>query len=244
MVVGELQQSFLVDTRWLHKLLDLAAPSRDDVVFLVGGGNGQLASALGSASRVVTVEPDESIANYLYSLEIYKNMVIHADPGLTLGDIPFDQLLCLQPEHVHEGMLAGMLRVPFRQAVMLVPEPVTASFRSRDMLGTLLRAAFDVEVLQRVPKNAFSPMLEHPSSLVRITPSSKSEPVSAALRLMMREVGTMRGLLTRSCREFFGYTLADAQEAVRLLDAELLKKRFWELSEEEFKAVHAWLRLG
>ena len=54
----------------------------------------------------------------------------------------------------------------------------------------------------------------------------------------------MRGLLTRSCREFFGYTLAEAQEAVRMFEQALLKKRFWELSEEEFKSVYDWLKLG
>lgn len=244
MVVGELQQSFLVDTKWLHKLLEVASPAHDDVVFLVGGGNGQLASALGHTSKVVTVEPDESIANYLYSLELYKNMVIHADPCCTLGDIPFDQILCVQPEHMHKDVLAGMLRVPFKQAVVLMPESLTAAFRGRDKVGTLLRAAFDVEVIQHVPKTAFSPMLDFSSVLVKIASTKKNDLVAASLRLMMLEAGTMRGLLTRSCREFFGYTLADAQEAVRLLPADLLKKRFWDVGEEDFKRVHEWLRLG
>lgn len=64
------------------------------------------------------------------------------------------------------------------------------------------------------------------------------------LRLLLKEAGTMRGLLTRSCREFFGYTLAEAQEAVRLLDQELLRKRFWEVSEDEFREMYDWLRQG
>jgi len=243
-MVGVVDQSFLMDTRWLQKVVDLAAPEHQDVLFLIGGGNGQLASSLGSASKIVTVEPDESIANYLYSLELYHTMVMHAEPRLVLGDVPFDKLLCLQPGHLDEDMLLRMVRIPFSQAVMVMPDDLLPSFKRRDRLGTLLRASYDLEVLQSVPKNAFSPSLGYASSLVQLSPMRKRDPVASSLRLLLQEAGTMRGLLTRSCREFFGYTLADAQEAVRLLPQDVLKKRFWELDEEEFKSVHDWLKLG
>ncbi len=36
------EQSFLVETKWLNRLLATADPSHEDVVFLVGGGNGQI----------------------------------------------------------------------------------------------------------------------------------------------------------------------------------------------------------
>ncbi|MBD3209695.1 hypothetical protein GF367_04765 [Candidatus Woesearchaeota archaeon] len=243
-MVGVAQQSFLVDTKWLSKVVALAEPSRHEVFFIVGGGDGLVASTLGKAARIVTVEPDESVANYLYSLELFRNMVIHAEPRLVLADIPFDKLVCLQPEHLHEGFLSSLLRVPFSQAVMVMPDELLKSFRTRDMLGTLLRAAYDVDVVQSVPKNAFCPALPCASSLVSVVPTGRRDPVAASLRLLMQEAGTMRGLLTRSCREFFDYTLVDAQEAVRMLPAALLKKRFWELSEDEFKEVHDWLKLG
>lgn len=243
-MVGVGVQCFLSDGRWVQKLLALADPSREDVVFLIGGGNGQLAAALGSASRIVTVEPDETIANYLYSLELHKNDVIHAEPRLVLGDVPFDQVLCLHPWHLTEEVLAGLLKVPFRQAVLVMPNDVISAFKRRDSFGTLLRASFDVEVMQSVPKNAFSPNLEFASSLVRLAPSSRNDGVSKSLRLLLKEAGTMRGLLTRSCREYFDYTLAEAQEAVKLLDKDMLRKRFWEVSEDEFRAVYEWLRQG
>jgi 16S rRNA A1518/A1519 N6-dimethyltransferase RsmA/KsgA/DIM1 with predicted DNA glycosylase/AP lyase activity len=244
MVSEGAQQSFLMETKWLNRFLDVAKTSHDDVVFLVGGGNGQLAAALEHTSRVVTVEPDESIANYLYSLELYKNMVINAEPSLVLGDIPFDHLLCLQPELMHEGVLAGMLKISFKRAALLVPEPLLAVFNARHKLGTLLRAAYAIDVGAVVPKSAFSPALEFPSVLVSLVPLETKNPVSLSLQLLMHEAGTMRGLLTRSCREYFGYTLADAQGAVRVLDSDVLKKHFWELSDDDFKDVCAWLRQG
>ena len=243
-MVGVVAQSFLSDGRWVRKVVDLAAPSREDVVFLIGGGNGQLAAALGTASKIVTVEPDEAIANYLYSLELVKNDVINAEPRLVLGDIPFDQVLCLHPWHLTEEVLAGLLKVPFQQAVLVMPDNVVGAFNRRDSFGTLLRATFDVTVIQSVPKNAFSPSLEFPSSMVQLSPSSRKDGVSQSLRLLLTEAGTMRGLLTRSCREFFGYTLAEAQEAVRLFDQELLRKRFWEVTESEFHKVYDWLKQG
>ncbi|MFP4524436.1 MAG: hypothetical protein ACLFO2_03970 [Candidatus Woesearchaeota archaeon] len=244
-MVGVSEQAFLVDSRWIERSLELAGPAREDVVFLLGGGNGQVASALGEGvSRVVTVEPDQAIANYLYSLELYRNLVVQAPPHLVLGDMGFDKLLCLQPSMVDESVLEGMLSVPFSRAVLMMSDDVAGAFRRRDMLGTLLRAAFDHEVVRSVPKNAFSPALPFPASLVVVSPASDSDPVKRSLRLLLSEAGTMRGLLTRSCREFFGYTLAEAQEAVKLLDKDLLRKRFSEVSEEEFQQVYEWLKLG
>lgn len=237
-------QAFLSDGRWVQKLIDIASPSREDVVFLIGGGNGQLASTLGGSSRVVMVEPDEAIANYLYSLEIHKTDVIHAEPRLVLGDIPFDQVLCLHPWHLTEEVLAGLLKIPFSRAALVMPDEVIAAFKRRDSFGTLLRATFDLEVLQSVPKNAFSPNLDFSSSLVRLLPSSRVDGVSQSLRLLLKEAGTMRGLLTRSCREFFDYTLAEAQDAVKLLDKDMLRKRFWEVTEDEFRDVYEWLKQG
>jgi len=80
--------------------------------------------------------------------------------------------------------------------------------------------------------------------LVSIVPKKEPDSVSLSLQLLLREAGTMRGLLTRSCREYFGYNLAEAQEAVRMLPPELLKKRFWDVGDADFKKVHGWLKLG
>lgn len=245
MVMGGVQHSFLTDIRLLGRALELAACGRGETVLVVGGGDGQLASLLGTCSgQVIAVEPDAQLASYLYALELHRTTVIHAEPHLVLGDSPFDKLVCVQPSHVDERFLSSLLRVPFSQGVVMMPDEVLGLFRSRGRLGVLLRAALDAQVVRSVPKGSFSPPLPFPASLVALTPSSKADPVSRSLRLLLFEAGTMRGLLTRSCREFFGYTLAEAQGAVRLLDPSLLKKSFWEVSDGEFRDIHEWLRLG
>lgn len=238
------EQSFLMDGRFVAKMVEASSCARHETVFIIGGGNGLLPSTLADACRLVTVEPDQGIANYLYTLGLYHDTVIHAQPHLVLGDVEFDKLLCLQPEHVDERLLSSMLRVPFSQAVLMMPDDVAGAFRSRNRLGTLLRASYDVRHVVKVPKGAFSPALSFPCAMVSLRPSADTNPVDAALRLLVREAGTMRGLLTRSCREFFGYTLVEAQAAVRMFDQSFLKKRFWDLDEKEFKDVYAWLKLG
>lgn len=237
-------RSFLVETKWLAKALEAASCKHGEVIFVAGGGDGQLPSLLSEVCHTVAVEPDEALANYLYSLGLFRTTVINAQPHLVLGDAPFNKLLCMQPSLLDSRFLESMLQVSFDQAVLIVPDDLLGHFRARDRLGCLLRASFDVEVLRAVPKAAYAPALAFPASLIRLSPTVKNDPVAASLRLILQEAGTMRGLLTRSCREFFGYTLAEAQEAVRLLDQSLLKKRFWEVSDDEFKAVHEWLRLG
>jgi len=203
-------------------MVEASTCARHETVFIIGGGNGLLPSTLADACRLVTVEPDQGIANYLYTLGLYHDTVIHAEPHLVLGDVEFDKLLCLQPEHVDERLLASMLRVPFSQSVLVAPDELLGAFRARNQLGILLRASFDLEVIKSVPKNAYSPELDFPVSLVSLSPKKDADAVALSLQLLLREAGTMRGLLTRSCREFFDYTLADAQEAVRLLPADLL----------------------
>lgn len=242
--MGEDEHAFVVDSRLITRVTELANCGSDEVVFVLGGGTGQLTSSLGCASRIITVEPDRSIANYLYSLELYHNTVVTAQPHMVLSDIPFDKLICLQPHKVHLQLLDALLRVPFSQGVLVAPDELLGAFRARDRLGVLLRASLDLEIIKSVPKTAYSPVLSFPVSLVSLTPTKLKDPISLSLQLLLREAGTMRGLLTRSCREYFAYTLAEAQEAVRLLDKELLKKRFWEIDDAEFKAVHEWLKLG
>jgi 16S rRNA A1518/A1519 N6-dimethyltransferase RsmA/KsgA/DIM1 with predicted DNA glycosylase/AP lyase activity len=237
-----LRPSFLVDCRWLCRVVELAEPSYHEVFFVIGGGSGELSGLLSQSSKIVTVEPDESIANYLYSLELFRTEVINAEPHMVLGDVPFDKVLCVQPELVNEYMLRSLLRVPFQKAVIVAPDEVLAAFRGRNMLGSLLRASYDLAETKAVPKNAFSPFLEEPCSLVVLAPAARKDPVAASLRLLLREAGTMRGLLTRSCREYFSYTLAEAQDATKKLSLDLLRKRFWDVSEEEFRKVQEWLK--
>lgn len=237
-------QSFLVDSRWLHKAVDVSGCNSQDCVFMMGADNGQLASMLSNSRSILLVEPDESIVQYLYSLELNHTTIINSSPQMVMGDEPFDKLLCMQPSLMSKDILESMIRVPFSKAVLVMPTDLVGSFRARDRLGTLLRANFDVEVINNVPMTAYAPKLETPAALVQVIPKNDGGSVNEALRLLTREAGTMRGLLTRSCREFFGYNLADAQEAVRMLDSVMLRKRFWELSEEEFKDVADWLRMG
>ena len=242
---GGQEHSFLTDTRLLGRSIELADCSKGETVFVVGGSDGQLASNLGEcSSSIIAVEPDPQLASYLYSLELYRTMVIHAAPHAVLKDAPFDKLLCLQPKHVDERFLSSLLGVSFSQGVVMMPDDVYGAFRARDKLGVLLRASFDADVVRSVPKTSFSPSLSFAASLVALSPSTKKDAVSSSLRLLFQEAGTMRGLLTRSCREYFGYTLAEAQDAVRMLNADLLKKRFWDVSEDEFKSVVNWLKLG
>ncbi len=236
-------QSFLIDSRWLQKATDLLEMKQEEVIFVIGGGNGQLASLLSDRSRVLLVEPDRSIAQYLSSLGLYRTMVINSDPVLVLRDMPFDRMISLNPNMIDVSLLKGLLILPIKKAVFVMPESLMSAVRSRNMLGTLLRARYKFDIQQHVPTTCFSPRLKEKCSLVTFTEQKGGGNVAAALRLLVKEAGTMRGLLTRSCRQFFGYTLAEAQEAVRMLDTSTLKKRFFELDEKEFKEIYDWLKL-
>jgi 16S rRNA A1518/A1519 N6-dimethyltransferase RsmA/KsgA/DIM1 with predicted DNA glycosylase/AP lyase activity len=235
-----------VDPVLVEKSIELAGFSSSDSVFLASGDNGQLSGNLCSkCGNIVVAEPDRSLASYLTSLGLYRTLIIHAPPSLVLKDMPFNKLLALEPSFVDEHLLAGLLSIDVDHAVMIMDEQTLASFKSRNMLGTLLRASFNLDIVRRMPKSSFSPCLENNCHLVSLKRVSNSkDPIKNSLQLLMKEAGTVRGLLTRSCREYFGYTLAEAQEAVKMLDTKMLRKRFDELNESEFKDVHSWLKLG
>ncbi len=238
-------QSFLIDNRFLKKSFDLLSPKQEDVIFVVGGGNGQLPSFLSDSFRLIVVEPDPSIAHYLDSLSLRRTIVINSDPVLVIRDMAFDRIISLNPYLVDVSFLKSLLIVLVKKAVFFLPEYLLSFFRSRSMHAFLLRANYDVVVHQQVPSNAFSPRLKNKVFIVSLSEkSSGGGPVADSLRLLVREAGTVRGLLTRACRQFFGYSLAEAQEAVRLLPPQLLRKRFYEVSEDEFKEIYDWLKLG
>lgn len=238
------EQHFLIDSKVLRKFTSAIESKPEDVLYLAGADNGQLASDLCQSSRLIVVEQDENIASYLDSLGLYRTMVIRSEPLLVLNDMPFDIILSIQPSLLSKEFLEALLRINFRKAVLIMPEILHTAFKSRTKLGILLRACFDITTPIRVPKSAYSPPLNEASCFAIITPSKNMDPVSKSLRLLIKEAGSMRGLLTRSCREYFNYTLKDAQTEVKHFDKALLKKRFYQLTDKEFKDIHKWLKLG
>jgi len=183
----ELGQHLLVDHGILHRIAEATGAGPDDLVLEIGPGTGNLTGALlATGARVTAVELDENLAAELENR-------IGRNPLLTVVrcDILKAQLEELVPEPDRPAIAAGNLpyyisspiifrlldnRHLFRNIVVLVQEEVGERMAARPnsrafgMLSVFCQAEAECSVLFHVGRDAFRPVPEVDSCLVRVEP--------------------------------------------------------------------------
>jgi 16S rRNA (adenine1518-N6/adenine1519-N6)-dimethyltransferase len=171
-----LGQNFMIDDRYLDLIVSYAELTRSDVVLEVGAGFGFLTRHLaGKAGRVVAVEADGRLMKALL-----KGLVDLDNVELIEGDIfevslpLFDKMVSNPPFSVSSRLLFWLLKRPLEYAVLTFQEEfarrleaqVGSSDYSRLTVSTYYHA--DAELLVKIPREAFYPLPDVDSALVRL----------------------------------------------------------------------------
>lgn len=200
-----LGQNFLVDANIQRKIVDALDPGPDDEVMEIGPGQGALTRHLaGRAGRLTLVELDDTLAARLQAefAETPSVTVIHrdvlqvpleevsADPGRlkVIGNIPYN---------ITTPILFGMLerRPRPREIVLMIQREVAERIlappgsKTYGALAVGVRAVADAERVMNVGRNAFRPVPDVESAVIRIvphTPPRLSPEDEAALRTLTR----------------------------------------------------------
>jgi len=176
-------QHFLVRTEILERIAEAACPDPGAVVVEIGPGRGALtASLLARATRVIAIEIDPVLVQYL-------RVRFRAETRLTL--IEADVLKCdlaqwgtvtvagNLPYYITSPIVEKSLAAPLAQAVFLVQKEVaqrlTAVPGTRDygFLSVQTQLLSTPELLFEVPAAAFRPRPKVDSAVVRLVPSSR-----------------------------------------------------------------------
>jgi 16S rRNA (adenine1518-N6/adenine1519-N6)-dimethyltransferase len=181
-----LGQNFLVDANIQRKIVDALAPTADDEVMEIGPGQGALTRHLaGRAGRLVLVELDDTLAARLETeyADTPSVTVIHRDVlEVPLEEVSADparlKVIGNIPYNITTPILFGLLeRRPRPREIMLmiqreVAERILAPPGSKTYgaLAVGVRAVADVERVMDVGRQAFRPVPDVESAVIRVVP--------------------------------------------------------------------------
>lgn len=229
-----LGQNFLVDPNLQRKIVDAVEVEPGDTVVEIGPGQGALTAHLAErADRLVAIELDDRLAADLTTR--YRDdpavTIVHADalewkPGPVLADPPV-KVVGNIPYNITSPLLFRLLEwrpEPERIVVMVQKEVAErlAADSGEKAYGALtvgVRAVADVEPLFPVGRNAFRPVPNVDSMVVRIRPRGLTDAErEVPLRSLTRAAfGMRRKQMQKILRTAPGYGL-DTDQATALLE--------------------------
>ncbi|EMA38860.1 16S ribosomal RNA methyltransferase A [Halococcus hamelinensis] len=243
-------QHFLVDDRVLDRLPEYATAFDTSHVLEVGAGTGGLTDRLlADAERVTAVERDVRLVEFLREefagavdagrLDVVAGDALDVDLpefSASVSNLPYgsssELLFRLLPR---ERPLVVMVQAEF--AERMVADPGSSEY---GRLSVTAGHYADAEIVERVPREAFSPPPAVESAVVRTTPRDPDYDVPEdAFFAFVRGVFTQRRKTMRNAiRNTTHITgIADAAAVVAAADEDLLASRAGELRPQEFAAL-------
>lgn len=230
-----LGQNFLVDPNIQRRIVDSLSAGEGDEVMEIGPGQGALTRHLaGRVGKLVLVELDDDLAARLAAeyADDPRVRVIHRDvlevPLEEVSDDPRRlSVIGNIPYNITTPIVFGLLerRPRPREIVVMIQREVADRIlappggRTYGALAVGVRALADVERVMNVGRNAFRPVPDVESSVIRITPHDPprlSPEDEAALRRLTRAAfGQRRKQFQRILRDAYGLSVEQVEAVGR-----------------------------
>jgi len=230
-----LGQHFLIDRRVLSRIGDYASLGRSDAVLEVGPGTGNLTHVLSErAGSVYAIEVDPALASSLEGR--FENVSIIRGDALRVPLPEYNKIVSNLPYQISSKITFRLLARPFDLAVLMYQqefaERMVALPGTRERGRLALNVAFwaEAEVLETVPRGAFSPRPQVESAIVRLRPRKTPVPVDwGGFEALTRGLFTMRRKKVKRALA----AMKVPPDALSRIDPALLERRPEELSLEE-----------
>ncbi len=190
---SRLDQVFMTDEVMLKSIVSFAGLRKSDTVLEIGAGTGNLTVMLAKASKkVIAIEIDERLKPALRKqLGKAKNVRIvwgNALDVLEREGLAFDKVVSNPPYAISEPLIWALFRNRFDSAILTMPwrfvERLTANPEEGNYskLSMFAQAFFRVETLLAVPDEAWSPIPDTASVVIRLSPRHAGSASEAVLR--------------------------------------------------------------
>ncbi len=186
-----LGQHMLIDDDILRRMLDSAELDRNNVVFEIGTGNGNLTAELCKrAKRVISCEVDKELHKEAQNtLGKYSNLLlINGDGFKTNHD--FDVFASNLPYSRSRVAIEWLAERDFDRAIVMVQKEFAAkllanSGKNYRAVSALAQYCFDIKQIMQIGKNSFYPRPKVDSVILKIVKRRKvSKDVIRALKLL------------------------------------------------------------
>jgi 16S rRNA (adenine1518-N6/adenine1519-N6)-dimethyltransferase len=186
-----LGQHMLIDNDILHTIADYAELDRNDIVFEIGTGNGNLTAELCKrAKRVISCEVDKELHKEAQNmLGKYNNLrLVNGDGFKTNHD--FDVFVSNLPYSKSRTAVEWLAERDFDRAIVMVQKEFATKLLANNgnnyrAVSALAQYCFDMEQVMQVGKNSFYPKPKVDSVLLKITKKRRvSRDVIRALKLL------------------------------------------------------------
>jgi len=167
-------QHFLKSNNIAKFIIESLKPTKNDVVYEIGTGQGILLPLLCQSSKhVITTEKDELLfKDAIGKFTKFKNLTIIQGDGFKQNK-KFDIFVSNLPYSESRIAIQWMLMQKFTKGVIMVQhdfaEKLLATKQCRRAISVLAQSGFDMKILKNVTKDNFSPKPKINSSIMLFT---------------------------------------------------------------------------
>ncbi len=191
----EHDQHFCHDETILNAVIKAAHLLKKDVVLEIGPGKGDLTKKLASkVKKVIAVEIDERLKTYLQDLPQNVEVIFQDIMDIIPRRKDFNKVVANIPYQICEPLLKYLCTAKHVQlSILTVPK----GFALKAQQHPIFTAFLNIEIVQDVPKEAFTPPPKVLSAIIKITPHTEND-VNAFIRrklYLQRDKKLKNGLL-------------------------------------------------
>ena len=170
--MAKLGQHFMIDKQVLGRVVDSAQLKQGERVLEIGPGEGALTELLLRKCSVTAIEKDPAFAGVL-NRKFPELKLINAD-AIKVEWPPFDKCVSNLPYLISKKFLLKLLQHDFELAVLVLQREFAEKLgakpgdRAYGVVSVCAQACCDVELLDKIPRNAFRPQPRVESQIVRL----------------------------------------------------------------------------
>jgi len=204
-----LSQNFLTDRNFILKEVGYAELKPEDTVLEIGTGSGNLTGELVKKCAVVGIEFDPVLAEVCKS-KFKDNFTLLQGDALKIDFPHFTKIVSNIPYHISAPLTFKILGHGFELAVLVYQKEFADKMAAGvgdsnyGRLSVTVQTKAEVELLDVVPKSAFSPVPKVDSRIVRLKPKRQKVPplFDATVRaLFQHRQQSVRNALKHSAHE-------------------------------------------
>lgn len=249
----QLGQNFVIDPNTIRKVVDVASVGKDDCVLEIGAGAGSLTLALaGRAERVVALETDGRLVPVLEeTVGSLRNVDIHQGDALVADLASFDATTVVAnlPYNVATTVILRVLEeAPAITATTAMVQrevgerlAATAGSKSYGQTSVMVRYFATAAVAARVSRQAFYPVPDVDSVIVRVVRRTDVHEPSPRLFTVIRAAFSQRRKTLRNTLAPLAGSAQRAEDAVRQAGVDP-GARAEQLDLDAFRAIERALR--